>query len=231
MDRFHSHKPGVNHVSRNTDTIPTYRAHRYTILNMEQTNDFWKLLINGTHIVPLEDKEGAIFVDAYCGIGEYAMDLANEFPSVKVIGIGREFNSPVSKPANCRFVVENVVEGTHIASNSCQFVQSRDTALWLREENWEPYFAELFRILAGNGYIQVLEMDVWRKYPSGEGAGFSQWCNVVYPALASTKGVCVYNLSQRLAEAAQTVGFTDISPLLYEIPVGHWEKRTWGTSK
>ena len=195
---------------------------------MEQTQEFWKLVLNGNHLVPLADEKGATFVDANCLFGEYVMDLANEFPNVQVIGIGKEYNSPMAKPENCAFIVEDVVKGINISSNSCKFVQSRDVALWMKEDNWVPYLAELYRILEENAWIQVIEMDVWRDYPSGEGGGFRDWSETVFPALASTKGICVHNLNRKLLESATAVGFTDISPLHYEIPVGHWERRVFG---
>jgi hypothetical protein len=54
------------------------------------------------------------------------------------IGIGKEHNSPAAKPSNYTFVVENIVSGTSLASNSCQFVQSQDLSLSLKEEPWKP---------------------------------------------------------------------------------------------
>ena len=195
---------------------------------MEQTQGFWKLLLGGNLVVPLTPEDGTTLVDANCLLGEYAMELSSELPKSKVIGIGREYNSPIAKPSNCTFIVENVVSGTSLASNSCQFVQSRDVSLSLREENWEMYLAELYRILAKDGWIQVLEMDVWRKYPDSEGAGYKAWSETVFPALAKTKGVCVEKLHERLLESAQMVGFTDISPLQFEIPSGIWEDVEYG---
>ena len=197
---------------------------------MEQTQEFWNLLLGGNTVVPLTDEEGATYVDANCLFGEYAMELAREFPKAHVIGIGTEYNSPVAKPSNCTFIVENIASGTSLASNSCQFVQSRDVSLSLKEEDWERYLAELFRILAKDGWIQVLEMDVWRRYPDSEGAGYNIWSEEVFPALGRTKGVCVEKLHEKLLEWAQNVGFTNISPLHLEIPVGIWEDVDYGFS-
>jgi hypothetical protein len=196
---------------------------------MEQTQGFWKLLLGGNLVVPLVDEDGSTFVDANCQFGEYAMDLARDFPKAHVIGIGKEHNSPVAKPSNCTFVVENVVSGTSLASNSCQFVQSRDVSLSLKEEVWKRYLAELYRILGKDGYIQVLEMDPWRKYPESPGAGYKLWSDKVLPALANTKGVCVDGLHGKLLEWAQNVGFADIVPIHFEIPVGIWEDIEYGS--
>src|SRR5579871_506115 len=122
---------------------------------MEQTQVFWKLLLDGNHLIPLADDPNALYVDANCRFGEYAIDLANEFPHTPVIGIGTEYNSPVGLPLNCRFVVDDIPSGTTFATNSCRFIQSRDVALSMREENWRPYLAELYRMLEGNGWLQV----------------------------------------------------------------------------
>jgi len=197
---------------------------------MEQTQEFWKLLLGGNLLVPLVDEQGATFVDANCLFGEYAMDLARDFPKVQVIGIGKEHNSPVAKPSNCTFIVEDIISGTSLTSNSCQFVQSRDVSLSLKEEGWKRYLAELYRILGKDGWIQVLEMDVWRQYPESDGAGYKLWSDKVFPALAKTKGVCVEELDGKLLEWAQNVGFTDITPLRFEIPVGFWEDVEYGSA-
>jgi len=196
---------------------------------MEQTQEFWKLLQGGNLLVPLVDEEGATFVDANCLFGEYVMDVARDFPKAQVIGIGKEYNSPVAKPSNCTFIAENIVSGTSLASNSCQFVQSRDVSLSLKEEDWKRYLAELYRILGKDGWIQVLELDVWRQYPDAEGAGYKLWCDTVFPALATTKGICVEELHRKLLEWAQNVGFQDITPLRFEIPVGFWEDVDYGS--
>src|SRR5271170_997137 len=86
----------IRRLNRPFGTLPT---------KMEQTQEFWKLLLGGNLVVPLVDEDGATFVDANCLVGEYAMDLAREFPKAHIIGIAKEHNSPVAKPSNCTFVV------------------------------------------------------------------------------------------------------------------------------
>jgi hypothetical protein len=194
---------------------------------MEQTQVFWRTLLGGNHLVPLADDPNALYVDANCRFGEYAIELAYEFPHTPVIGIGTEPNSPIGRPLNCRFVVENVATGTTFGSNSCRFIHSRDMAMRLREEEWLPYLAELFRILEVGGCLQVLEISVWREYPGGVGGGYQVWCEKVFPALAQTKGVLVWGL-ERLSQLAAQVGFTEIYPIHYKIPVGDWGHTYWG---
>jgi len=101
--------------------------------------------------------------------------------------------------------------------------------LCLKEEVWKRYLAELYRILGKDGLIQVLEMDPWRKYPESPGAGYKLWSDKVLPALANTKGVCVDGLHGKLLEWAKNVGFADIVPIHFEIPVGIWEDIEYGS--
>jgi hypothetical protein len=197
---------------------------------MEQTQEFWRTLLGGNYLISLEDKPGATFVDANCLFEEYAIELAREFPSARVIGIGMGDNPPTQTPTNCTFIVANVALGTPIESNSCQFIQSRDVSLSLKEDNWQAYLTELYRILDNDGWIQILEMEVWREYPEGDGGGYIQWSEKLFPALATTKGVCVDNLHEKLLQWAENAGFTDISPIHYEIPVGLWEGTEFGLS-
>jgi hypothetical protein len=190
---------------------------------MEQTQGFWKLLLGANHLIPLQNEPGAMFVDANCSHGEYVLELAAEFPNVHIVGIGKEYNSPIVKPLNCTFIVENIVDGSAIASNSCRFIQSRDVSLSMREDNWRLYLAQLHRMLAEGGYVQVLEVDVWRQYlPGHEGGGYQAYSQTVFPALANTKGVCVQGLDQKLVQLALEVGFTEIYPIKLQIYFGDW---------
>lgn len=198
---------------------------------MEQTQEFWRLLLGGNLLVPLTDDQNAVFVDANCRFGEYALELAYEFPHTMVVGIGSEYNSPVGKPANCNFVVENIPAGTSFGNGSCRFIQSRDVSLSMREENWRPYLTELYRMLEGNGWLQVLEVNVWREYPGNVGGGYRNWSERVFPALAQTKGVCVWGLENQLPQLAAQVGFTDIYPVHYRVPVGDWGNTQLGISR
>jgi hypothetical protein len=190
---------------------------------MEQTQGFWKLVLGGNHLIPLQNEQGAMFVDANCGNGEYAAELATQYPNVHVVGIGREYTTPTVKPINCTFIVENPFEGSAITSNSCRFVQSRDVSLSMREDNWKGYLSQLYRMLTDGGYIQLLEVDVWRQYLSGhEGGGYQAYSQTVFPALAMTKGVCLQGLDQKLIQWALEVGFIEIYPITLQIYFGDW---------
>jgi hypothetical protein len=192
---------------------------------MEQSQQFWKMLLGSNHLVPLIDSPYAVFVDANCLAGEYVSDLATQFPNSRVYGIGRQHNLPANRPANCVFGVEDPVAGTSFASNSCHFVQSRDVSSSMRVENWKPYLQELYRILDSGGWIQVLECSVWRQYPDGEGGGYKSWSERIFPYLATVKGVAFSNLEHWLLQWAQEIGFIDIYPINIQIPVGDSDSR------
>lgn len=189
---------------------------------MEQSQQFWKLLLGSNHLVPLIDTAYTVLVDANCLAGEYVTDLASEFPNSRVYGVGREHNLPNNRPANCVFGVENPVTGTSFASNSCHFVQSRDVSSSMKIANWKAYLQELYRILDAGGWIQVLEVSVWRQYPDGEGGGYQSWCERIFPTLSTIKGVAFSGLEQWLLQWAQEIGFVDIYPVRIQIPVGEW---------
>ena len=196
---------------------------------MEQTQEFWKMLLGGNSLVPLVDDPNALFVDANCRFGEYAIELAREYPHTPVIGIGREYHSPIGRPINCRLVVENVATGTTFGANSCRFIQSRDVALTLRREQWLPYLSELYRMLEIGGYLQVLEVSVWRQYAQEQGGGYKSWSERLFPALAEIKGVCVVGL-ETLNQVAAEAGFSEIVPIHIRIPVGQWPNTQLGMS-
>jgi hypothetical protein len=119
-------------------------------------------------------------------------------------------------------VVENIAAGTSLASNSCHFVQSRDVSSLMKVENWKAYLHELYRILDAGGWIQVLEVSVWRQYPDDEGGGYQAWSQRLFPSLAAIKGVGLSNLDYWLLQWAREIGFVDICPVRVQIPVGDW---------
>jgi hypothetical protein len=173
--------------------------------------------------VPLVNSPYSVFLDTNCLAGAYVSDLASEFPSARVIGIGREHALPSNTPPNSMFVVvENIAAGTSLASNSCHFVQSRDVSSFMKVENWKAYLHELYRILDAGGWIQVLEVSVWRQYPDDEGGGYQAWSQRLFPSLAAIKGVGLSNLDYWLLQWAKEIGFVDICPVRVQIPVGDW---------
>jgi hypothetical protein len=107
-------------------------------------------------------------------IGRWAIEVAKEYPSARVIGIDLAPTQPEEVPTNCEFVIgDAIVElpefhdcstdlinaryisfAVRLSDNHCRFI-----IMGLRKDQWATYSEEAFRILKPGGYVQTCEVD------------------------------------------------------------------------
>jgi ubiquinone/menaquinone biosynthesis C-methylase UbiE len=64
-------------------------------------------------------------VDVGCGSGAWAIEVAEQFPGAKVVGMDLSPIQPIDVPQNCEFVVGDLNEGLEFDSGSMDLVQGR----------------------------------------------------------------------------------------------------------
>lgn len=80
-------------------------------------------------------------VDLGCGSGLWCLEVADEFPNVRVVGVDISPVQPIHDvPVNCDFLMDNLLNGLPFDTGSVDFSQSRSSIPHLF-----PFFHSWFR--------------------------------------------------------------------------------------
>jgi ubiquinone/menaquinone biosynthesis C-methylase UbiE len=112
-------------------------------------------------------------LDVACGTGRWAREMARRFPNATVFGfdINQEqinvANLEAKKrgetlPDNCTFLTGNALQPFDFPDGSFQLVMARANSAYMPIERWPGMLAEMARVTAPNGWIEVRDFGVVR---------------------------------------------------------------------
>jgi serine/threonine protein kinase len=139
--------------------------------------------LHGNYLAPLSQPTSIL--DVGCGTGRWAMEMATEFPSAKVVEIDLVLpDSPASlghglaqQPENVAFLKGDILTGLPFASASFDFVYIRLLFAAVPERNWPALLDELIRVTKPEGWIESVESWTTMSEPFSSGYTFTQWVN------------------------------------------------------
>jgi SAM-dependent methyltransferase len=113
-------------------------------------------------------------VDIGTGSGIWCTEVAQQFPSTKVVGTDLSPIQPTDVPDNCQFRIESLLDGLSFDAGSVDYLQERYSRLFSKfdtdersliggipESAWPDFIAEIYRVLKpGIGRAVFLEPDV-----------------------------------------------------------------------
>ncbi|GBB92054.1 hypothetical protein RclHR1_01960004 [Rhizophagus clarus] len=110
------------------------------------------------HFLTHNDSE---VLDAGCGAGSWAFDIASSFPRSKVTGIDISPIQPSGiKPKNFTFIQANLLDGLPFKDNTFDFIFQRFLIASIAVDQWPTVMNELIRILKPGGYLELMEFDL-----------------------------------------------------------------------
>ena len=122
---------------------------------------------------------------------------------------------PRSHPTNMSFSKLSVTSLPHEWDDTFAFVHQRLLVAALQKPDWERAISEIYRVLAGDGWVQLGEVGPWKAGPiTAKHQGLVQ-------ALFNAKGLVLDCAAYIPAMLAQT-GFTNIRVEERSIPLGKW---------
>uniref|UniRef100_UPI0035E45754 class I SAM-dependent methyltransferase n=1 Tax=Thermogemmatispora sp. TaxID=1968838 RepID=UPI0035E45754 len=183
-----------------------------------------RAILRGNYLAPVQQPRRIL--DVGCGTGQWAFELARQFPQAEVIGFDLEpAKTSSSPPANYRFVQGDLLQGLPFDNNSFDFVHQRLLFLAIPLSGWPSAVQELARVTAPGGWVELVEASIAAQdlTPSGP---TTQKLFDLGGQLAALRGLDSEGKVARLLERyLAEAGLVNIQCHQREVPVGEWGGR------
>ncbi|KAL2884975.1 DUF814 domain-containing protein [Ceratocystis lukuohia] len=180
------------------------------------------LFEDNLHFSPIEDNPQRI-LDLGTGTGQWAIDMADRYPSALLRGIDLSPIQPNWVPPNVCFMVDDM-EGTWMYSQPFDLIHARHAALAVR--NWPRVLRNSHMNLKPDGWIELQELDYVPYSLNNEkdvnATPVGQYWRLVRDGL-SERGVSVNMVAGgRLANLLSESGFVNVTERMFHVPIGPW---------
>ncbi|KAL5604868.1 hypothetical protein BROUX41_001801 [Berkeleyomyces rouxiae] len=174
------------------------------------------------HFSPIGDTPQRI-LDLGTGTGQWAIDMADRYPSALLRGIDLSPIQPNWVPPNVCFMVDDM-EGAWMYSQPFDLIHARHAALAVR--NWPRVLRNSFMNLKPGGWIELQELDyipyALNREKDVKNEPVGQYWRLVRDGL-SERGVSVHMVaSGRLANQLSESGFVNVTERMFHVPIGAW---------
>jgi len=206
-----------------------YQAGKYAFPNdedeldrMDLENHLFSLLFEGRlHWAPLENPQNII--DLGTGTGIWAIDVADKFPSARVIGTDLSPTQPSNVPPNLEFQIDDLTQEWTFQENLFDLVHWR--LLLGSISDYPSLFRECFKHIKPGGYLEIHDLNP-HFYCDDDSlpkdCANVTWSDIVVDAM-SKMGKVILPLGEykRLMEEA---GFVGIEERVFKRPSNAWPK-------
>ncbi|KAI9789496.1 MAG: hypothetical protein M1833_002306 [Piccolia ochrophora] len=205
-----------------------YREGQYWGPNDDKQNEaldiahhlFLKALDGKLFLAPIGENAEKI-LDVGTGTGIWVMDVADQYPSVEVVGNDLSPIQPRSVPPNARFEVDDCCINWIYAEKSFDLVHVR--MLLGSVADWPGFYQQAIKHLKPGGYIEHLELSVIFRCDDDSFAkddAYSRWGPLFVEAGQEIgRPLEIVDDISRLVEEA---GFVDVVEVRQKLPVGSW---------
>jgi SAM-dependent methyltransferase len=174
--------------------------------------------------VPLHDPRKIL--DIGTGTGEWAIDMADEYPDAEVIGTDIAQIQPAAVPLNVFFEIDDAEDedGWTWPEDEFDLVHLRSMAGAFMD--WQQIYREAFKHLKPGGWLEVIDYDNHSEFLSyfSEDSDVKRWLAAVDEASRQSgrpRGDAHLN-----PELLTQIGFVNVSVSGKTIPTGAWPEDT-----
>jgi hypothetical protein len=218
----------ANHRFENGRRYHAYKDGAYWAPNDDEQNDnlyishykFHLLLGGKLHLAPLQKNTERV-LDIGTGTGIWAIDFADQSPSVDVYGTDLSPIQPNMIPVNCKFAISDARDQWVYPPNYFDFVHIR--ALLGSIGDWPAFYKQAYRHLKPGAYIEHIEVSIDIKSDDGTVGPDSPL--VMFSSLFAEAGQITgqtFRVSDIMKEEIQAAGFVKITEKVYKTPIGSW---------
>jgi ubiquinone/menaquinone biosynthesis C-methylase UbiE len=180
-----------------------------------------RALLKGNYLAPIKNPRQIL--DVGCGTGQWAYEIAGEYPQALVVGLDlEEAKNPVSAPGNYRFVQGDVLKGLPFVDNTFDFVHQRLLVGAVPATAWPEVVKELARVTAPGGWVELVETSS-AFAPVGP---IAQRVKSLSEQLAALRGLDIgETVIESLDGYLREAGLVRVERRVIEAPVGEWGGR------
>lgn len=176
-----------------------------------------RLLLHGNYAALISPSTQRI-LDVGCGTGLWVCEMAQSFPQAKVTGLDLDLSAlPDAWPANCQFVIGDVLRGLPFSEEYFDFVHQRFLSATLPAQSWPTVVRELARVTQHAGWIEVLEIGQSMTNPGPATCRYLQWWTEWSERIGLDTTVV-----EHLGELLQDAGMSQVVQRRITAPAGHW---------
>ncbi|WP_052890808.1 class I SAM-dependent methyltransferase [Thermogemmatispora carboxidivorans] len=179
--------------------------------------------LRGNYLAPIVQPHRIL--DVGCGTGQWAFELAQQFPQAQVVGLDLEqVKAATSPPPNYRFVQGDILQGLPFDNDSFDFVHQRLLFLAIPLPAWPGVVQDLARVTAPGGWVELAEtgtaLEDW--HPCGQAT--QEFCRLA-AQLASLRGIDTDAVPRSLECYLEEAGLVNIHGQRFAVPLGEWGGR------
>ncbi|KAJ5728543.1 uncharacterized protein N7483_003051 [Penicillium malachiteum] len=190
---------------------------------MDLTHHIWLMLLGGElYNAPITSSPQNI-LDLGTGTGIWALDIAEKFPSARVIGNDISPIQPSWVAPNIEFIMEDFETQWPYKLNHFDFIHARCLAGCVT--NWPRFIKQIFNHVKPGGYFESHESAVWARSDDGslaQGSALMEWQQAVN--FAGEKSGRELNIYHKLKDWMIAAGFEDVTLTVYALPFSPWPR-------
>lgn len=162
-------------------------------------------------------------LDCGCGTGDWAMEVATQYPDSEVLGIDISPHMiPENPPDNMELQVDDLNGRFTFKPNHFDLVHSQMLAGGIHANRWRSYLRDIFRVLKPGGWCQMVE--IYFNAQSDNGTltpdhALSQWSRQY---LESQEPHHDPRAPLQMASWMRSAGFTEVESRLMTLPMCGW---------
>ncbi|KAI5463782.1 S-adenosyl-L-methionine-dependent methyltransferase [Mariannaea sp. PMI_226] len=162
-------------------------------------------------------------LDCGCGPGDWAVDVAQQYPNAEVLGIDVSPHVlPQNPPDNVELQVDDLNGRFTFESNYFDLVHSQAMAGGIHANRWRSYIRDIFRVLRPGGWCQMVE--IYFNAQSDNGSltrdhALSRWSRRYLQSAQPYKDP---RAPLQLENWMRSAGFTEIETRLLTLPMCAW---------